>query len=65
MSQNTQSKQSILNHWEKQEQLAMQEEEHWIKAGNTLRAQQCRLFRNRFNTLKEQYTVGKDSKPIP
>ena len=51
----------IQSHWEQMEKLAMQEEERWIKAGNTLRAAQSKRFRERFSTLKEQYTTGKDS----
>ena len=63
MSDKTQSRQSIIDRWEQQEKLAMQEEERYIRAGNTLRAAQCKLFREKFSQLKQQYTTGKDSHP--
>ena len=49
MSSNSNNKQSILNHWEMKEKQLTQEEEHYIKAGNTLRALQCRRMREGYS----------------
>ena len=60
MSSNTMSRQSRLNQLENQEKLAMQEEEHWIKAGNTLRALQARIFKDKFSHKKEQLILSSE-----
>jgi hypothetical protein len=54
MSQKTLSVQSQKNEWEKKEKLAALAEEQYIKAGNLLRATQCRLVRERYGLLKGQ-----------
>ena len=48
MSNKSLSRQSLINHYENQEKLAIQKQEQWIKAGNTLRAMQSRAMAERF-----------------
>jgi len=52
MSSKTTSRQSFLNHLEYEEKRAMQEEEHWIRANNMIRASIARKMVNKFRDLQ-------------